>query len=134
MKTEAVGQNFLETSLIESQTKAWRPRDETAERIRPGHTEKDAKEIFKLTQKKWAEDGLSGRALYDYAKQLAEARGWVLGFGGASGHRIADFPHAVHDRGHLRTQDYQPSANRWILEIHLHDPQERFGAFYADLL
>lgn len=213
--TEAVGPNFLETSLREAQTKAWHTLNETAARLHPGHTEKDAlailkevsarngvekiwhppqirfgknttrafgekgddvilaeddlffldigpvfgghegdvgrtytvgsnpayariardtEEVFKLTREKWAQDRLTGQLLYDYATQEASERGWVLGLGGASGHRISDFPHAVHYRGKLRTQEQSPSANRWILEIHLHDPEGRFGAFYEDLL
>ena len=94
----------------------------------------DSKAIFELTRKKWAEDHLSGQLLYDYAKRLASDRGWHLGFGGASGHRISDFPHSVHYRGELRTQEYAPAAKRWILEIHLHDRAGRFGAFHEDLL
>jgi methionyl aminopeptidase len=94
----------------------------------------DSEIVFNLTQAKWAEERLSGQLLYDYAKRTAADRGWVLGFGGASGHRVSDFPHAVHYRGKLKTQAYKPSANRWILEIHLHDPEGRFGAFFEDLL
>jgi hypothetical protein len=30
--------------------------------------------------------------------------------------------------------DVKPSAMRWILEIHLRDPQGRFGAFFEDML
>jgi Xaa-Pro aminopeptidase len=212
---EAVGSNFLESSLREAQDKAWKALSETAARIRPGHTEKDAlailkeilsafgvekiwhppqirfgknttlafgekgelatlnendlffldigpvfsghegdvgrtytvgtdedhariardaEEVFHLTRKKCASENLTGQLLYDYATELASARGWKLGFGGASGHRVSDFPHAVHYRGKLRTQSFKPKANRWILEIHLHDPAGRFGAFYEDLL
>lgn len=215
MNPEAVGQNFLEASLLEAQARAWRALDETAAAVRPGHTEKDAlailkeslkrngsekiwhppqirfganttkkfgekaepvalgendlffldigpvfvghegdvgrtytighneeferiardaREIFDLARARCLNEGVTGQVLYDYAAAQAQERGWNLGFGGASGHRVSDFPHAVHYRGKLRTQDYRPAPNRWILEIHLHDPKGRFGAFYEDLL
>lgn len=94
----------------------------------------DAKRVFEATRAKWSESGLTGRELYDFAKSTAGSFGWELGFGGASGHRVSDFPHAVHYRGKLKTQDHIPGKNRWILEIHLFDREKRFGAFYEDLL
>ena len=214
--TENVGERFSETELLQAQARAWKALDETAARIKPGHSEKDAagflkialkengcekiwhppqirfgsnttkpfgeksapgvvlaeddlffldigpvffghegdvgrtytigknpiftkiandaREVFEATQNEWRATGLSGQALYNFAVRDAESRGWKLGFGGASGHRVSDFPHAVHYRGKLRTQKHRPVANRWILEIHLHDPAGRFGAFFEDLL
>lgn len=50
------------------------------------------------------------------------------------GHRVSDFPHAALHTGALAEYDHAPSSMRWILEIHLLDPQRRFGAFFEDML
>jgi hypothetical protein len=59
--------------------------------------------------------------------------GWELNFD-LPGHRVSDFPHAAIHTGSLADFDQAPSAMRWILEIHLRDPQHRFGAFFEDML
>lgn len=94
----------------------------------------DAKVVFDLVRDHWKETGKSGLALYEFAQQKASDRGWKLSLEGASGHRISDFPHAVHFRGKLRTFDKTPTANRWILEIHLFHPTKQLGAFFEDIL
>lgn len=50
------------------------------------------------------------------------------------GHRVSDFPHAAIHTGSLSDYPDHPSSMRWILEIHLNDPQGRFGAFFEDML
>ena len=53
---------------------------------------------------------------------------------GASGHRVGDFPHHVFYRGNLKDIPQTVSANRWILEIQLHDRSLQRGAFFEDIL
>ncbi|WP_431514076.1 M24 family metallopeptidase [Variovorax sp. DAIF25] len=70
-------------------------------------------------------EGLDGEALYAYATQRAQARGWRLNLG-LHGHRVGDFPPAI------------PAAGRgpglWVLEIQIAHPTRPFGAFHKDLL
>lgn len=95
---------------------------------------RDSKLLFNKVQTEWKKTGDSGQALYDFATQEAETMGWTLSLGGASGHRISDFPHALHHRGHLKSFKNTPMANRWILEIHLLHKSREFGAFFEDIL
>lgn len=215
-KKETVGSVFKEDSLQVAQKKAWAALTQTASRLQPGHTEKDAlvflkeslkaegvekiwhppqirfgentvkpfgergtpgvtlkendlffldigpvfdghegdvgttytvgndpqmskiandaKIVFEEVRNEWEATGKSGSALYEFASQIAREKGWILSLNGASGHRVSDFPHAIHYRGKLKTFESTPTANRWILEIHLLDPAGRFGAFHEDLL
>jgi methionyl aminopeptidase len=71
--------------------------------------------------------------LYAFADETARAMGWELNFD-LPGHRVSDFPHATIYTGSLADLEATPSAMRWILEIHLRDPQNRFGAFFEDML
>lgn len=95
---------------------------------------KDAKTVFDEVKAEWERTGLSGEALYIFAAKRAQEKGWNLSLEGASGHRVSDFPHAIHYRGKLKTFEGQPTPNRWILEIHLQEPGGKFGAFHEDLL
>ena len=94
----------------------------------------DSKSIFNKVKKHWQETGVNGEELYQFAAALAEASGWKLALEGASGHRISEFPHAAHYRGKLKSFDLVPTPSRWILEIHLIDPERKIGAFYEDVL
>jgi methionyl aminopeptidase len=94
----------------------------------------DSEAIFQLIRNRWRETGATGEALYTYAQSLAEERGWLFLLAGASGHRIADFPHAAYHRGPLKAFDLTPSPARWVLEVHLRHPEFSFGAFYEDVL
>ncbi len=80
----------------------------------------------------WRLHRTSGRALYTLAAERAAAMGYDLATRGASGHRLADFPHEV--RGHLKTLDRCPRAAAWVLEVHLLSREDEVGAFYEDLL
>lgn len=63
-----------------------------------------AKELFDRVEAFWRE-GVSGVELYRYASDQAEAMGWVLNLN-IKGHRVSDFPHAIHrggDLGRLRS-------------------------------
>ncbi|KAG6004397.1 hypothetical protein E4U21_001117 [Claviceps maximensis] len=88
---------------------------------------------------------MSGEELYDLAVRAAEAEGW--GFGAPiAGHIVGSFPHERIPRDKIAlyiTRGNDKTMNctgrdglkrHWILEIHLRDPQGRFGGFFEQLL
>jgi Xaa-Pro aminopeptidase len=91
-----------------------------------------ARSLFDRVAERWRQ-GQSGRALYAYAEAAAQAMGYVLNLG-APGHRLGDFPHAVHRAGKLADAEFAPAAGLWVLEIQLRHPTRAIGAFYEDLL
>lgn len=93
----------------------------------------DAKRLFGIVQDHWRTQGVSGQALYEFAKQQAGAMGWVLNLD-MKGHRVSDFPHAIYKAGKLADLTDTPSGGLWILEIQIAHPTRAFGAFYEDLL
>ncbi|AHX12073.1 (Fe-S)-binding protein [Dyella jiangningensis] len=92
-----------------------------------------ARQLFHLVADAWRTRGLSGEALYAFAEEQAEAMGWRLNHE-IKGHRVSDFPHAVHKAGDLGELGERPSSGLWILEIQIAHPTEPYGAFYEDLL
>ncbi|RAO77020.1 M24 family metallopeptidase [Dyella jiangningensis] len=92
-----------------------------------------ARQLFHLVADAWRSRGLSGEALYAFAERQAEAIGWRLNHE-IKGHRVSDFPHAVHKAGDLGELGERPSSGLWILEIQIAHPTEPYGAFYEDLL
>jgi hypothetical protein len=94
---------------------------------------RDAENLFHDLREVWSKQQPTGQALYAHADKTARAMGWELNFD-LPGHRVSDFPHAAIHTGSLADLDATPSAMRWILEIHLRDPQHRFGAFFEDML
>ena len=94
---------------------------------------RDAEVLFHEVRNIWQRDRLTGQALYAHAARIAMSMGWELNFD-LPGHRVSDFPHATIHTGSLAEFEASPSAMRWILEIHLRDPQKRFGAFFEDML
>ncbi|MBC7660443.1 MAG: hypothetical protein H7249_12155 [Chitinophagaceae bacterium] len=76
----------------------------------------------------------SGEALYQFAEKEVAARGWILAPSYVRGHRISEFPHRVHSELHVNQFEESPQSHQWVLEIHIADPQRRFGAFYQDIL
>ena len=101
----------------------------------PGHRAcaAAARSLFGEVAHAWRTRGLSGQALYDFAGARAEAMGWRFNHA-IKGHRLGDFPHAVHKAGNLGTLDGTPSSGLWVLEIQIVHPTGPFGAFYEDLL
>jgi Xaa-Pro aminopeptidase len=91
-----------------------------------------ARTLFDRVAARWRE-GLTGRALYAEAERAARAIGYELHLG-APGHRLGDFPHAVHRAGHLAAADFPPSPGLWVLEIQIRHPTRPIGAFFEDLL
>jgi Xaa-Pro aminopeptidase len=94
---------------------------------------RDAERLFHEVRKLWQARRPSGTQLYEFAAERACAMGWELNFD-LPGHRVSDFPHAAIHTGALADYAAAPSSIRWILEIHLLDPERRFGAFFEDML
>ena len=94
----------------------------------------DAESIWHEVRNCWLQEAISGEELYRFAEACAENRGWRLSLDQANGHRISDFPHAIHIRGTIEEWKEKPASNRWILEIQICHPARPFGAFYEDLL
>lgn len=94
---------------------------------------KAARELFRRTQTQWRNEGLSGEELYKWATLEAERMGWVLNLN-LAGHRVSEFPHALHHKGSLNALDFTPALGLWILEIQIRHPEKAFGAFYEDIL
>lgn len=92
-----------------------------------------ARTLFDDVAGAWRTQGLSGEALYAFASERAQAMGWRLNHA-TKGHRVGDFPHAIHKAGDLGTLEQAPSSGLWILEIQIAHPSEPYGAFYEDLL
>ena len=92
-----------------------------------------ARTLFGDVAQAWRHERLSGRALYDFAADRAQAMGWCFNHA-IKGHRLGDFPHAVQKAGDLGALPMAPSPGLWVLEIQIAHPAEPFGAFYEDLL
>ncbi len=91
-----------------------------------------ARELFARTAARWRE-GVTGMALYAYAEDAATAMGWRLNHE-TKGHRVGDYPHAVHKAGSLGQFDAAPAPGLWVLEIQIAHPSLPIGAFFEDLL
>lgn len=89
--------------------------------------------VFKAVKEYWQRTGATGPGLYEFAQKKCLELGVLLNID-QDGHRIGDFPHHVFFRGGLAECQEEVIPNAWILEIHLWDPQKRFGAFYEDIL
>jgi Xaa-Pro aminopeptidase len=92
-----------------------------------------ARELFAVVAARWRAGGCTGAALYGFADEQARAMGWRLNHE-TKGHRVGDFPHAVHKAGNLGDFDVEPVPGLWILEIQIAHPELPVGAFYEDLL
>ena len=92
-----------------------------------------ARELFRDVAATWRNEGLSGRALYAHAQQRANTMGWRLNHA-IRGHRVSDYPHAIHRGGDLGELEKVPASGLWMLEIQIAHPDQPFGAFYEDLL
>jgi len=93
----------------------------------------DAKAIWEIVRGKWFDTGMTGKDLYDFAIETAEAYGWKLNMD-LSGHRLSEFPHSAHYDGPMADVDFRPAPKLWVLEIAILHPTRTFGAFYEDLL
>ena len=93
----------------------------------------DAKKIFEAVAAKWKTNNATGVELYDFAQKMAKDLGWELNLD-LGGHRLGDYSSAEHFEGPLHEIAFLPSANIWMVEIHIRHPEKKFGAFYEDLL
>lgn len=89
--------------------------------------------IFDDCLNHWQTHNPSGVELYRYAEKRAEEAGYILK-NQEGGHRLGDFPHALFYKGRLSGFEKVPVENLWVLEIHLNNSEETFGAFYEDIL
>lgn len=94
---------------------------------------RDVQRLFERVQAIWQGGAVAGPALYDAAAREARILGWVLNLD-IKGHRVGDYPHAIHHGGKLGEFDAVPAPGRWILEMQIRHPTAPFGAFYEDLL
>ncbi|MFD0636647.1 M24 family metallopeptidase [Catenulispora yoronensis] len=107
----------------------------------------DLPTVFDAGRRFFAEHpDITGAQLHAEIQRLARAAGWELGGTGFAGHLIGEFPHEIMDAE--RIQSYIAPGNttpmrgkdragricHWILEIHLVEPEGRFGGFYEQLL
>lgn len=91
------------------------------------------KKIFYATQAAWKNKKLTGQELYNFAADEAQKLNLTLNTN-MYGHRLGDFPHALHFKGKLGTLDFTPAPLLWVLEIHLLDKEINRGAFFEDIL
>lgn len=95
--------------------------------------QRDVRALFARVRAKWLSERLTGAALYEFAAAEARAMDWELNLD-MSGHRLADFPHAVLHKGALASAPFTPSPGLWVLEIQIRHPERPFSAFFEDLL
>jgi len=92
-----------------------------------------------------ASPDITGAELYAFAQRAAADAGWVFG-GVIAGHLVSEFAHALipgnkdlnriypGNPKRMRDPDELGRERHWILEIHLVDPDGRYGGFYERLL
>ncbi len=97
------------------------------------HLQAATKKIFYETQAEWKKHKLNGIQLYEFAANQALLLNLKLNTN-MYGHRLGDFPHALHFKGKLGAFELCPSPNLWVLEIHLIDESINRGAFFEDIL
>ncbi len=97
------------------------------------HLAQSAKSIFYTTQKIWKEKKLTGAELYAFAENEAQKLNLRLN-SNMYGHRLGDFPHAVHSKEKLGKIEFSPAPTLWVLEIHVIDDELNLGAFFEDIL
>jgi len=92
-----------------------------------------SKKIFKEVARVWRSEGLTGVELYKHASDFSQKMGYVLNLK-MDGHRLSDYPHAIHFKGSLSEVQIIPKPNLWVLEILIRHSHLPFGAFAEDLL
>lgn len=89
--------------------------------------------IFKKLEKIWKEENLTGELLYKRALEVCDEEKVVLN-PKMAGHRIGDFPHALHYKGNLLDYKDYLDEELWVLEIHILNREGTMGSFYEDIL
>jgi Xaa-Pro aminopeptidase len=92
-----------------------------------------SKKIFGNVKKVWQDKALSGQELFVFAEEEARRQGYKLNLK-MKGHRIGDFPHAIHHKGPLSELEGCPVSDLWVLEILIRHPEFEYGAFFEDIL
>jgi len=92
-----------------------------------------AKALFDQACDYWRNADVSGAEIYAWLAREASARGYSAVVED-NGHRIGDFPHKRVFNGSLAEAEFKPSSGLWVLEVHIAEPQQRFGAFFEDIL
>jgi Xaa-Pro dipeptidase len=108
--------------------------------------QRDLVELFDWCRATYlARPEMTGAELYPIVVGACEARGWRYG-GPHAGHLIGVFPHErrLGDDAHqyirpengvsMTAPDIHGAPRHWILEIHLVEPEARWGGFHEDLL
>jgi Xaa-Pro aminopeptidase len=92
-----------------------------------------------------AHPDITGAQLFVHMMRLSRAAGWEFG-GAIAGHLVGEFPHEKIDGREvesyvalgsdlpMRRMDSAGRQCHWILEVHLVDPDRRFGGFHEELL
>lgn len=93
----------------------------------------DCRELWRRVAEVWRDLRPTGRELYAFAKREAKAMGWVFNHD-VKGHRVGDFPHAIHGAPDLGAFGHEPADALWILEIQIRHPERAIGAFHEDML
>ncbi|KAL2840534.1 peptidase M24, structural domain-containing protein [Aspergillus pseudoustus] len=102
--------------------------------------------VWNTVRDRYREDpDMTGDRLYAIATEEAERAGWVFG-AELAGHLVGSFPHERIPNDKIALYVKKGNTDRissvgkdglrrhWILEIHLRDPEGRFGGFYEQLL
>ncbi len=92
-----------------------------------------SREIFLNVKNFWKSENISGARLYNYAEKISKELGYTLNLN-MKGHRLGDFPHALHYKGSLESINFKPIENLWVLEILIKNSENTFGAFFEDIL
>ena len=88
--------------------------------------------FFKLKQK-WFIENMTGKEMYNLAVEICNQNDYILTLD-FDGHRVSKFSHTQITQLRLAELDFAPSSGEWILELHVRDKANRFGAFFEDLL
>lgn len=92
-----------------------------------------SKKIWQKTAELWKKNKISGVELYEKAEIFAKELNYTLN-SQMGGHRLSDFPHALHSNKHLSEIEFSPKTHLWVLEIHIIDEKKTRGAFFEDIL
>lgn len=90
-------------------------------------------QTFDQTAIQWKNNSTTGVDLFNYARNAAQKWGYDLN-PMMAGHRLGDFPHKLYSSEKLFELNRKPTENLWVLEIHLVDKKNKFGAFFEDIL
>jgi Xaa-Pro dipeptidase len=106
----------------------------------------DLAKVFDQTKQFFkANADVTGNQLYADVCERARQHGWVYG-GPHAGHLIGIFPHeqllgecpenyiCQENTKRMQDPDINGAPRHWILEVHLVDLEQKFGAFYEELL